>query len=159
MFSGERKLDAGDGPSIDTLIGENTTVTGDIRFQGGLHVDGHVDGSVGTVDGQEGRLTLSERGSIKGEVKVPVAVINGRIDGDVVALERLELNSQARVSGNIRYRSIQMELGSEVNGQLICDRETPGVSSVKRITDSAKARPAGPESAEPRPAKEAATEP
>ncbi len=138
MFSGERKSEAAGEPSIDTLVGENTTITGDVRFQGGLHVDGHIDGSVATVDGQDGQLTLSERGSIKGEVKVPIAVINGRVDGDIVAGKRLELNSQARVSGNIRYRSIQMQFGSEVNGQLMCDNETAAVTPVKRLAEPDK---------------------
>ena len=139
MFSGERKTDAGEGHSIDTLIGENTTVKGDVRFRGGLHVDGRIDGGVATADGQEGELTLSERGSIKGEVKVPVVVINGRVEGDIVSSKRVELNPQARVSGNIRYRKIHMHLGSEVIGQLICESEEAGISPVKRLTDSKNA--------------------
>ncbi len=136
MFSGEGKAHAGEGESIDTLIGEHTTVKGDVRFRGGLHVDGHIDGSVATADGQEGELTLSERGSIKGEVKVPVVVINGKVEGDILSSKRVELNTQARVNGNIRYRKIHMHLGSEVNGQLICEPETASISPVKSVTDS-----------------------
>ncbi len=146
MFSGERKSGNDDAPAIDTLIGENTTVTGDVRFQGGLHVEGHIDGSVATADGEAGHLTLSERGSIKGEIRVPVVVINGRVDGDIIAGERLELQTKARVSGNVRYRSIQMQFGSEINGQLLCESEgaaTPA-KPLAEAPISAKKRPTEP---------------
>ena len=52
---------------IDTLVGRNTTVTGDLRFTGGLHVDGRVKGNVVSED-HESVLSLSEHGQIHGEV-------------------------------------------------------------------------------------------
>ena len=80
---------------IDTLIGENTTLKGDLNFKGGLHVDGRIEGSISASG--DGVFTLSEKGSVKGEVRVPVMVINGTIEGDLYCTQRLELNPDARI--------------------------------------------------------------
>ena len=56
---------------IDTLVGQNTEVIGDVKFTGGLHVDGKIIGNVYAEPNSDSILTLSEKGSIEGEVKVP----------------------------------------------------------------------------------------
>lgn len=104
---------------IDSLIGQNTEIRGDVVFSGGLHVDGSVKGSVIAEEGEESLLTLSERGTIEGEVKVPNVVVNGRVIGDVHAPGHVELAAQARVDGNVYYSLIEMAMGAEVNGNLV----------------------------------------
>jgi len=105
--------------SIDSLIGQNTEIRGDVIFSGGLHVDGKVKGNVIAAEGDDSVLTLSERGTIEGEVKVPNVVVNGTVIGDVHALSHVELASQARVHGNVYYTLIEMAMGAEVNGNLV----------------------------------------
>ena len=104
--------------SVDSLIGNNSQIIGDFRFSGGLHVDGTVKGNVLAED-EQSMLTLSERGTIEGEVKVPHIVLNGVVRGDVYAGEHVELAPQARVEGNVHYRLIEMSMGAEVNGKLL----------------------------------------
>lgn len=104
---------------IDSLIGQNTEIQGDVIFSGGLHVDGTVKGSVIAKDGADSLLTLSERGTIEGEVKVPNVVVNGTVIGDVHASGHVELASEARIHGNVYYALIEMAMGSEVNGNLV----------------------------------------
>ncbi len=104
---------------IDSLIGQNTRIQGDVIFSGGLHVDGIVQGSVIAAEGEDSILTLSERGTIEGEVKVPNVVINGRVIGDVHASGHVELAAQARIQGNVYYSLIEMAMGAEVNGNLV----------------------------------------
>ncbi|MEM1089297.1 MAG: polymer-forming cytoskeletal protein [Pseudomonadota bacterium] len=107
-----------DGAPIETLIGEKSRIKGDIQFTGGLHIDGEVDGSVTAAEGA-GVVHLSESAVVKGELRAPVIVVNGKVEGDVHADDRLELREKARVSGNIHYQAIEMRLGAEVNGQLV----------------------------------------
>ena len=104
---------------IDSLIGQNTEIHGDVIFSGGLHVDGTVKGSVIAEKGEDSVLTLSERGIIEGEVKVPNVVVNGSIIGDLHASGHVELAAQARVHGNVYYSLIEMAMGAEVNGKLM----------------------------------------
>ena len=104
---------------IDSLVGQNTEIKGDVIFSGGLHVDGVVKGSVIAKEGEDSLLTLSERGTIEGEVKVPNVVVNGTVIGDVHASGHVELASEARIHGNVYYALIEMAMGSEVNGNLV----------------------------------------
>ena len=104
---------------IDSLIGQNSEIQGDVIFSGGLHVDGKVKGNVIAAEGDDSVLTLSERGVIEGEVKVPNVVVNGTVIGDVHALSHVELAAQARVHGNVYYSLIEMAMGAEVNGNLV----------------------------------------
>lgn len=108
---------------IDSLIGQNTEIHGDVIFSGGLHVDGTVKGSVIAEKGEDSVLTLSERGTIEGEVKVPNVVVNGSVIGDVHATGHVELAALARVHGNVYYSLIEMAMGAEVNGKLMHQAE------------------------------------
>lgn len=104
---------------IDTLIGQNTHIKGDIIFSGGLRIDGTVTGNVSTSGDDKSVLTISEQGNIEGEVKVPNLLINGSISGNVYASQHVELAPKAKVEGNLYYHLLEMAMGSEVNGQLI----------------------------------------
>lgn len=104
---------------IDSLVGQHTQVAGDVRFSGGLHVDGTIRGSVTAEDEENSVLTLSDRGTIEGDVRVPYIILNGVVIGDVYARQHVELASSARVEGNVYYNLIEMAMGAEVNGQLV----------------------------------------
>lgn len=118
------------GAAMDTLIGRQTEITGDVSFAGGLHVDGRIKGNVIAASDKSCSLSVSEAGVIEGNVKVSSMVVNGRIVGEVRASERLILGAKARVVGNVRYRILQMEAGALVNGQLIYE----GSESVTAMT-------------------------
>ncbi len=120
---------------IDSLIGQNTEIRGDIIFNGGLHVDGLIKGNVLSEQGTGSVLTLSERGVVEGEVKVANIVLNGTIIGDVHALEHIELAADARVNGNVYYSLIEMAMGAEVNGNLVHRSESSENQSVVSIKE------------------------
>lgn len=116
MFSKKKKLQQ---TRIDSLIGRNTELHGDIRFSGGLHIDGSVVGNVIAEADSNSVLTLSEYGTVEGEVNVPNVILNGVVRGDVHSSEHIELASNARVTGNVYYSLIEMAMGAEVNGNLV----------------------------------------
>ena len=104
---------------IDSLIGQDTEINGDIVFSGALHVDGTVKGSVISEDTSTSLFTLSEQGIVEGEVRVPNVVLNGRVVGDVYAYENVELAVNARIFGNVYYNLLEMAMGAEINGSLV----------------------------------------
>jgi cytoskeletal protein CcmA (bactofilin family) len=104
---------------VDSVIGQNTRIVGDVTFAGGLHVDGTVHGNVTAEPDDKATLTLSEHGTIEGEVNVPFVILNGVVKGDVRARDRVELASNARIEGDVHYRLIEMAMGAEVNGKLV----------------------------------------
>jgi len=118
-----------DGQSIDTLIGPQVTIHGDLVFSGGLYVEGRIFGKVIAEDGQPAVLTVAEQGRIEGEVQVPVVMINGELQGDVFEAERVELASKARVLGNVHYRRAETKAGAILTGRLIhVDAETQAMA-------------------------------
>jgi cytoskeletal protein CcmA (bactofilin family) len=108
-----------DGQPVDTLIGPQVTIRGDLEFSGGLYVEGRIVGRVTAVEGERAVLMLADNGSIEGEVRAPVVMIDGRLDGDVHASERVELAAKARVQGNVHYRMVEMHAGAQVTGRLV----------------------------------------
>lgn len=106
-----------------TLIGQDAELIGNIKFSGGLRVDGAVHGNVFSDENSSSVLTLSERGVIEGEVNVPNVEIDGTVIGDVHAKKHVELQPNARITGNVYYTLIEMSMGAEVNGNLVRQRE------------------------------------
>ncbi len=104
---------------IDTLIGQNSELHGDVIFSGGLHVDGVIKGNVYAESDSGSILSVSERGLIEGEVRVPNIILNGSVNGDVHAADHIELAENAKVTGNVYYKLIEMVRGAEVNGNLV----------------------------------------
>jgi cytoskeletal protein CcmA (bactofilin family) len=104
---------------VDTLIGRSARIQGDVEFSGGLHIDGQVTGNVRVVPGGAASVSVSEQGLIEGSVEAPQVVLNGTVNGDIFASERLVLGAKARVRGNVSYGVIEMALGAEITGRLI----------------------------------------
>src|SRR6266567_1988059 len=129
MFNGKKSPQK----RIDSLIGAGTTVEGDVAFTGGLRIDGTILGCVGTVDHQAATLVVSEQARIDGEVRVSHVVINGAVNGPVIANDYLELQGKARVNGDVTYRTLEMHVGAIVEGKLMhAEPESASVVELKR---------------------------
>ncbi len=109
---------------IDTLIGNSLEVNGDVKFKGGLHLDGKVTGNISAEDNTtDSVLVVSESGRIEGDVSVAFAVINGEVRGNVYASQKLELSPKARIFGDVYYNLLEMATGAEVNGKMMHEAE------------------------------------
>ena len=114
MFKGKSKPQR-----IDTLIGAGTRIVGNVQFTGGFHLDGQIQGNVDASSESGATLSVSDAGVVEGSVAVPNVILNGTVKGDILAHERVELGATARVTGNVYYGLIEMEMGAEINGKLI----------------------------------------
>lgn len=103
---------------FSSLISGNLSLVGDMEFEEGLKVSGAIRGNVCHKPGTHSLLALSADGRIEGNVSSYDALIDGTIIGDLVVEHLLELHSNARVCGNIRYRQLSMENGAFVDGTL-----------------------------------------
>lgn len=115
MFGNKKRKLAG----ASSIVGLQTQIDGDIQFEGRLHLNGVIRGNVTSERDDRAMLTLSESGSIQGDVKVPYIILNGPVTGSVYATEHIELAAKARVEGDVHYASIEMAMGAEVNGRLV----------------------------------------
>ncbi len=124
------------GSGRTTLISPGTTIRGDITFSGNLDIEGEVSGCIQAEPGQDAILRVVEGGKVAGEVKVPHAMINGNVEGDIHATERLELAERSVVDGDVYYNLIEMAVGAKVNGGL---RHTSNVADDLAAKREAKA--------------------
>ena len=122
---------------IDCLIGAGTVIKGDLTFDGGLRVDGRVHCSVVSAEGKAGALVLSEAARIEGEIRVSHVVINGAVVGPVHATDYVELQSKANVTGDVYYRTLEIQLGAVVQGRLVYQDEAKTDKVVKFKPSSA----------------------
>ncbi|MBK6435936.1 MAG: polymer-forming cytoskeletal protein [Rhodanobacteraceae bacterium] len=123
MFGSSKNTNNRPTMTIDTLIGVKTKIKGDITFSGGFRVDGCVIGSVCADGGPDSVLSISDQGSVEGEVRAPHVIINGMMKGDVIASERVELAAQARVHGNVHYKVLEMAAGAQITGRVVREDE------------------------------------
>jgi cytoskeletal protein CcmA (bactofilin family) len=104
---------------IDSLIGVGTRIDGNISFSGGLRIDGHVRGNITAIGDKPSTLVLSDEGIIEGKIQVSHAVINGTVVGAIQTNEYVELQAKARVSGDVHYRTMEIQLGASIDGMLL----------------------------------------
>lgn len=98
---------------LSGFVGHGTVLTGETNFQMMLRVDGHLTGTV-TSDG--GTLIVGTNGQVDANVSVGVATINGVVNGDVIASEKIQLGRTARVMGNIATPRLIIEEGAVFEG-------------------------------------------
>ena len=123
-----------------TLISSETTITGDITFAGQLDIEGTVVGSVQGASG-DAVLRVVSGGRVAGEIKVPHATVNGKVEGDVHSTERLVLSEQALIDGDVYYNLIEMAAGAKVNGGLRHSSNVADDLAAKREAKAAEVTP------------------
>ena len=102
-----------------TLVATNCEFVGDVHFSDQLLVNGIVKGNIYAQAGSKAVITVSEKGRVKGEIRVPNVIVNGKVYGDIRSDKHLELAAKAEVKGNVYYNLIEMVMGSRVDGNLL----------------------------------------
>jgi len=102
----------------DTTIAAETVVQGDLCFSGRLIIKGTLKGTINAEADSESVLIVEESGRIEGEVKVPVAQVNGRLSGELHASKRLVLSARAEIDGDVHYERLELSEGCRINGNL-----------------------------------------
>ncbi len=98
---------------VSGFVGSGTVLTGEANFKGMLRVDGHLSGRIYS---DKGTLIISSGGHVEANVEVAAAKINGTINGDIIATERIEMGRSAHVTGNIETPVLMVEQGAIFEG-------------------------------------------
>lgn len=125
-----KKTDVAAHGRIDSLIGVGTRVEGNVVFAGGLRIDGEVKGDVLAAEGASvSTLVLSEQARIEGKVSVAHLVMNGAVVGPVRVASALEMQSRAKIIGDVEYALIEMHQGAVIEGRLLLIAEPEELKS------------------------------
>ncbi|MEZ4936160.1 MAG: polymer-forming cytoskeletal protein [Crocinitomicaceae bacterium] len=114
MFKGGNQIKPSDNNSPDRLnrIVEGTEVTGNVKTESNIRIDGILNGNLYT----SGRLVIGPSGFIKGEIVCSDADVEGTIEGNIKVSNILTLRSTAKVLGNISTGKIVIENGADFDG-------------------------------------------
>lgn len=103
---------------FDTLIGPHSQIKGELHLSGSTRIDGRVEGNI-TSAGEPVTVVISESAQIHGDIMAHRVLVAGKVSGQIHARERVELQANCRVQGDIKYGSIAIEHGAQVMGLLL----------------------------------------
>ena len=98
---------------IETIIGNNTVIKGEINGSGNLRVDGLVEGGVNV----SGCVIVGENGRIKGDVAADEMIISGSVEGNVTTNNCLSIYSTGQLTGDVKAGSLKIEEGGSFQGR------------------------------------------
>lgn len=113
MFKKNNQIKDLNQQEISTLIGLGFTITGELKGNAVIRIDGTVIGNVNV----EGGIVLGEKGMIKGDIQTASAIIYGTVNGNVKT-QNLEIKKTGKVNGDIKTDALEIELGAQYNGKL-----------------------------------------
>lgn len=114
MFNKDKNTPAEKTASASaTLISAGTTVQGDLKSQSDLRIDGTIHGNVSC----GAKVVIGPSGFVEGNIEGAHADISGRLVGNVVAKEMVQLRTKCQVQGNVTAASLQIDAGAIFNGQ------------------------------------------
>lgn len=117
MFKGKDKAPPAANPgAIDTVIGSQCRIQGDILSQQSVKIDGQIQGNVQA----GGTVVVGDKGVVNGDIRGSELVVFGKTEG-LIEVKRLHLKPNARVTGNIRTQSLQVEDGAVYAGDIRMD--------------------------------------
>ena len=106
-----------------TIITPDVEITGTIKFNHLLKMNGKFEGELITTNGD---LIVGKTGVMKANIKVKNAIIEGKVDGNVTATEKIELKENAQLNGDIKAKKLLIEEGVLFIGK--CNVNPSGVN-------------------------------
>ncbi len=113
-----------------SVISEQCQFQGTLDLQGSLRIDGDLDGNVDNAK----YVTISKTGTVKGDITAQGVVVIGSMTGDIVA-DSVEILADAKITGNIRSKSILIEGGAKVSATIHVVGEEEAALAEEEITD------------------------
>lgn len=97
---------------LDTIIGKGTKIEGTIKVQGATRIDGIITGKLESDD----VVTIGPDGEVKAEVKARAIIVGGKVEGNLEADEKIELQAKAELHGDLISKSLLVEHGAVFHG-------------------------------------------
>ncbi len=116
------------------MIGQSIVFKGELTGDEDLEIDGQVEGNVNLKNHQ---LTIGANGNLKAEVTAKNIVVIGRVTGNLVAAERIEVQATGIVDGDVRAPRLNVQEGAVLNGSI--DMSPSGASEAKKPAAQAAA--------------------
>ena len=106
------RKDFADSNHLDTLIGKDVVVEGELKSEGDVQINGQFIGEIETA----GDLIIGEHAKVKAEITGTNVYVAGEVEGNIAAKEKLEILETGRINGNVTSQAMQIEPGGILKG-------------------------------------------
>jgi len=97
---------------LSTIIGKGSKINGILNVQGGVRIDGEVEGTIES----DGFVTIGPSGVALADIKATECLISGKVVGNVLCKDAVELDRSARMNGDIVAKILKVHTGAIFNG-------------------------------------------
>ena len=104
-----------DDISINTILGHGSAITGNIKINGFVRIDGDIDGNLET----DGNIIIGENARIRGNVKAKSVIVGGIVLGNIEASQSIKVLATSAVIGDIVSHKVQVEQNAIIHGHFI----------------------------------------
>ena len=101
-----------DDISINTMIGSGSIITGNVKIDGFVRVDGDIDGNLETT----GKIIIGDKARIRGNVSSSSVIVGGIVNGDIIAPDFVQIFSSAIILGDVISKRVKVEQGAIIEG-------------------------------------------
>ena len=98
-------------PVMDSVVANGTRIEGNVFFVSGICIQGEVTGDITASSADSSLLVITETSKVHGTVRAAHVIVNGQVTGT-------ELQSKARITGNVHYKSLEMHQGAVIAGEM-----------------------------------------
>ncbi|HET9129429.1 MAG TPA: polymer-forming cytoskeletal protein [Terriglobia bacterium] len=95
------------------FLGQGTSLTGDLRFSGKLHLDGEFHGTIFTDD----VLVVGDKATVEADIKAGEIQISGKVFGNIECARRIEILESGHVRGDVRTPKLIINEGGVFEGK------------------------------------------
>jgi cytoskeletal protein CcmA (bactofilin family) len=106
-------MSANQSEPFATVIGKDASFKGELTFTGGVRVDGRFEGSIAT----DGQVMVSKDGHLKAEVKAGSVALEGHLEGNLTAKDRVEMRATCRMHGDLKAAKLLVVEGASFVGR------------------------------------------
>jgi len=146
IFGNEEDMNGQKGEGrIETIIGKGTNIDGTVTIEGATRIDGNVTGKLVSND----IVTVGATGVVKAEIRAKAIIIGGRVEGNLYASEKVELQTKSELLGDITSKSLLIEHGA-IHGNSKMKDVGGAPSSSSSAAPSSAPKPEPPKPTQPR---------
>ncbi len=114
---------------VRNLIGEGTTIKGDIESGGDIRIDGHLIGSLKS----NGKVVIGQTGILEGDLNCKQAEISGTVKGTINTEELTALKSTSKVEVDLATKQLMIEVGAQFTGKCVMGQQQTVVMPQQKI--------------------------
>lgn len=122
--------------NIGSVLGTATRIEGTVKVDETVRIDGRIEGNLEQSDGNGRWIIIGTRGEIHGDIRAENVSVAGKVIGNIIARNSIELLDGCEVRGNITHRSINVEPGASVHGQLIANDPQSEAEAARAIAQA-----------------------